>query len=138
MTHRLVPAIALAAFIITAALGLSYAEGAGWVGEEGGRRIMQVLIGLMLAAYANMMPKQLARPNSSPRAEVATQSVLRVGGWSLALAGLVYAGLWTLAPLDIADIGSMVVLGGATAFMLGYAVWTFAACRRAAGGSTSA
>jgi hypothetical protein len=30
----------------------------------------------------------------------------------------------------------MIVLGGATAFMLGYSVWTFMTCRRGGGAST--
>ena len=136
MTNRLVPAIALAALIIGAALSLGYAEDAGWIGDDTAKRTMQVLIGLMLAAYANMMPKQLGRPRSSPRAEAAAQSVLRVGGWSLTLASLVYAGLWAFAPLDLANIASMIVLGGATAFMLGYSVWAFMSCRSRSDAST--
>jgi hypothetical protein len=136
MTNRLVPAIALAAFIIGAALALGYAENAGWIGDDMAKRTMQVLIGLMLAAYANLMPKQLGRPRGTARAEAAAQSVLRVGGWSLTLASLVYAGLWAFAPLDLANIASMIVLGGATAFMLGYSVWTFMTCRRGGGAST--
>jgi hypothetical protein len=137
MTHRLVPAIALAAFIIAAALALGHAENAGWIGDDTAKRAMQVLIGLMLAAYANMMPKQLSRPRSSLRAEAAAQSVLRVGGWSLTLASLVYAGLWAFAPLDLANIASMIVLGGATAFMLGYSAWAFMACRRGGDGAST-
>ena len=136
MTRRLVPAIALAALIIGAALALRYAGGAGWIGDEGAKRTMQVLIGLMLAAYANMMPKQLGRPRGSPRAEAAAQAALRVGGWSLTLASLAYAGIWAFAPLDVADIGSIAVLGAATALTLGYSLWAFTTRRRAGGAST--
>ncbi|HYD28999.1 hypothetical protein [Brevundimonas sp.] len=136
MISRLVPAIALAAFIVAAALALRHAEGAGWIGDEGARRAMQVLIGLMLAGYANMMPKQPGRPRGSPRAEAAAQAALRVGGWSMTLAALAYAGLWAFAPLNIANIASIVVVGGATALTLGYSVWAFMSCRRAGGAST--
>ena len=136
MTHRLVPAIALAAFIIGAALGLGYAENAGWISDDLGKRTLQVLIGLMLAAYANLMPKQLERPRGTPRAQAMTQSVLRVGGWSLTLASLVYAALWAFAPMDFANIASIVVLAGATAFMLVYSLWAFVSCRREGGAST--
>ena len=136
MTNRLIPAIALAAFIIGAALALGYAENAGWISDDTAKRIMQVLIGLMLAAYANLMPKQLDRPRGTPRAEAAAQSVLRVGGWSLMLASLAYAGLWAFAPLDFANVASMIILGGATVFIVGYSAWAFMTCRRDGDAST--
>ena len=136
MTNRLVPAIALAAFIIGAALALGYAGDAGWIGDDMAKRTMQVLIGLMLAGYANLMPKQLGRPRGSPRTEAAAQAALRVGGWSMTLAALAYAGLWAFAPMTIADLASIAVIGGALALTLGYCLWVFATCRRAGGSST--
>ena len=96
---------------------------------------MQILIGLGLAAYANLMPKQLGRPRRSPHAEARTQAALRVGGWSMTLAGLVYAGLWALAPLPVADIASTMAVAAALAVTLGYALWSFAACRGAGSAS---
>lgn len=137
MTRRLGWAIALAAFMLGSALALRYAEGAGMIGTDGARRAMQALIGLMLAGYANLMPKQLGRARSTPQAEAATQTALRVGGWSLALAGVTYAGLWTFAPLQIADTAGMFVVAAATLLTLGYAIWAFTACRRDHGASTS-
>ncbi|MGV8930153.1 MAG: hypothetical protein ACOH1E_10390 [Brevundimonas sp.] len=131
MTKRLSWAIALAVFILGSALALRYAEGAGMVGEETGRRAMQVLIGLMLAAYANLMPKQLGRARNSAVAEARAQSALRVGGWSLTLAGLTFAGLWAFAPIDVADVASMVVVAAAMVVTIGYAIWAFTACREA-------
>jgi hypothetical protein len=128
---RLAFAIALAAFILAAAAGLRYAEGTGMIGAEGARRIMQIVIGLALAGYANLMPKQLGRPRRSPLAEARTQAALRVGGWSMTLAGLLYAGLWALAPLPLADIAATATVAAATAVTLGYALWSFAACRGA-------
>lgn len=97
---------------------------------------MQVLIGLMLAGYANLMPKQLGRARSSAVAEARAQSALRVGGWSLTLAGLTYAGLWAFAPLAFADMASLVVVAAAMLLTAGYAIWAFTACRRS-GAATS-
>ena len=131
ITKRLASALALAAFILAAAAGLRYAASAGMVGPEAARRFMQVVIGLALAAYANLMPKQLGRPRRSPLAEARTQAALRVGGWSMTLAGLAYAGLWALAPLPLADIASTAVVAAALVVTLGYAIWSFAACRSA-------
>lgn len=135
MSKRLGWAIALAAFILGSAFALRYAEGAGLIGPDGARRAMQVLIGLMLAGYANLMPKQLGRPRGSPRAEAAAQAALRVGGWSLTMAGVAYAGLWAFMPLEIADTAGLVVVATATLLTLGYSVWTFTTCRRADGAS---
>lgn len=132
ITRRLGFALALAAATLATAAALRYAEGAGWLSQDTGRRAMQVLIGLGLAAYANLMPKQIGSANRSATAMARTQSALRVGGWSLTLAGLAYAGLWAFAPLALADTASMAVVAGATLLTLGYAVWAFTSCRTAA------
>lgn len=132
--RKLAPAIALAALMLAAAAGLRYAEGAGLLGADEAKRTLQVLIGLMLAGYANLMPKQIGKAGASPLALARTQSALRVGGWSLTLAGLVYAGLWALAPLPVADTLSMIVVAAATAVTAGYALWSFMACRGAPAG----
>jgi len=130
-------AIALAVFILAAAAGLDYLEGAGLIGAEGAKRTMQVVIGLVLAAYANLMPKQIGRLRGTPQAESRAQAALRVGGWSMTLAGLGYAGLWAFAPPPVADIASMTVVAAALAATLGYALWSFGVCRGAGSNSTS-
>ena len=122
-------AVALAAFILAAAAILSWAGNAGLIQPEDGRRTIQVIIGLVLAAYANLMPKQLGRPRHSPRAEAAAQAVLRVGGWSLTLAGIAYAGLWAFAPLSIADTASMIAVAFALVVTIAYAVRAATGCR---------
>ena len=131
IVHRLGFAIALAIIILAAAAGLRYGEGAGLLGAESARRSMQVLIGLVLAAYANLLPKQLGRPRRSARAEARVQAALRAGGWSMTLAGLFYAGVWALAPLPFADIAGTAAVATALAVTLGYALWSYAACRDA-------
>lgn len=131
ISRSIISALALAAFILAVAAGLGLAESAGLLGPDGARRSMQILIGLGLAAYANFLPKQIGRSRRSPRAEARAQAVLRIGGWSMTLAGLTYAGLWGLAPLPVADIASVAVVAAATAVTLGYAIWSFTACRRA-------
>lgn len=131
ISRRLGSAMALGALILGVAAGLRYAESAGVLDADIARRTMQVLIGLGLAAYANLMPKQTSRANASPLAVARTQAVLRAGGWSLTLAGLVYAGLWGFAPLAFADNASMIGVAAATLLTLGYAVWAFVSCRAA-------
>jgi hypothetical protein len=130
ITNRLGWAIVLAAFILAAAAVLRYAEAAGFISDELAIRTMQVLIGLMCAGYGNVMPKQLGRPRGSAAAESRAQKAHRVGGWSMTLAGLVYAGLWAFAPLGFADFASVVVVAAALLLTLGYAGWCMTACRR--------
>lgn len=120
----IVVALVLGALILLASGGLRLAEEAAIVGADGARRAMQVLIGLVLAGYANFMPKQLKQMQESPRAESRAQSVLRVGGWLMVLAGLAYAALWAFAPLAIADGASMAVVAAALIATVGYALWS--------------
>ena len=131
ITRRLTFALVLAAAMLALAAGLRYAETVGWLTGDAARRAMQVLIGLGLAAYANVMPKQLGRASASARVAAQTQAALRVGGWSMMLAGLAYAGLWAFAPLTVADIASMVVVIAAMGITLGYAARAWARCRQA-------
>lgn len=131
ITRRLTFALVLAAAMLALAAGLRYAETVGWLTGDAAHRAMQVLIGLGLAAYANVMPKQLGRASASARVAAQTQAALRVGGWSMTLAGLAYAGLWAFAPLTVADIASMVVVIAAMGITLGYAARAWARCRQA-------
>ncbi|RZJ05154.1 MAG: hypothetical protein EON89_05120 [Brevundimonas sp.] len=127
---RLTSAVGLAAVFLAVATGLRFAAGEGMITDDLAQRAVQTLIGLGLAAYANVMPKQIGGPRKSAEAETRSQAALRVGGWSMTLAGLTYAGLWAFAPRDFADIAGMVVVAGAMLLTLGYAVWCFTACRR--------
>ena len=124
----LTPALILAGLMLAVAGGLRLADGAGLVDADMARRGIQVAIGLMLAAYANLMPKQIRRWRSA-RADAREQAALRVGGWSLTLAGLAHAGLWAFAPLAIADTVAMMVVAGAMVVTLGFAVWSLTLCR---------
>jgi hypothetical protein len=90
---------------------------------------MQVMIGLMLAAYANLMPKDVGRWRASAAAAAKAQSALRVGGWSMTLAGIAYAGLWAFSPLAFANAASIAVVAVATLITMGYGGWTLLACR---------
>ncbi len=122
-------ALALAVLLLGTAAALSYAQGLDLIGPDAARRTMQVMIGLMLAAYANLMPKDVGRWRASALAVARAQSALRVGGWSMTLAGLAYAGLWAFAPLAIADVASMAVVASAMLITMGYGGWMLLACR---------
>jgi hypothetical protein len=136
ITNRLVSSVTLAAAFLAVVFGLKAAQNASWLDAETTGRIVQVLIGLSLAAYANLMPKQIGSAKRSPLVQARTQAALRVGGWAFSLAGLAYAALWAFAPLPFADTASMVPVAGAMVVTLGYAIWCYAACR-AAGSATA-
>jgi len=81
--------------IIAVALAASAARSAGLIDGDTVTRIVLAVTGLMVAWFGNRMPKTFA-PGDVAR------KVTRVGGWSLALSGLVYAALWAFAPFDTA------------------------------------
>lgn len=126
---KIVAAAGLALFLLGAAASARYAEGQGLIGQEKARQAVQIVIGLMLAGYANLMPKQLGRARASLRAEIAAQTALRVGGWSMTLAGLTYAAIWAFAPVDFAQTFGTAVIAAGLAVSLGFAAWRCMTCR---------
>ena len=115
MNKELIASIAWGAGIIALALVATLARKAGYVDGDTVTRVVIGVNGLMIAWYGNRMPKALA---PSPRA----RQVARVAGWSFVLSGIVYAGFWAFAPIQVA------VIGGCGAVLLGMAV-TFGYCR---------
>ena len=95
--------------IVLLALGATYARKLGYIEGETVTRLVLGATGLMVAWFGNRMPKTFV---PSARARQAQ----RVGGWSMALSGLVYAGLWAFAPFDVA------LIGGCGAILVGIAV----------------
>ena len=122
-------AVAIAVLILGTAAALSYAQSLDLIGPDAAKRTLQVMIGLILAAYSNQMPKDIGRWRASALAAARAQSALRVGGWSMTLAGLAYAGLWAFAPLAFADVASTVVVASAMVITMGYGGRMMLACR---------
>ena len=122
MTRGLLGGAALAGAIVAVALLMKYAQAAHLVAPDVAARGTQVATGLMLAIYANFMPKRIG--------PVLMQSVLRVGGWVYALAGLVYALAWAVLPLSLAWEVGVAAVGTAVAVSIGYVVWACAARAR--------
>ena len=54
-------AIAVAVLFLALAAALKYADRADLIGPDTAKRTTQVVVGLMLAAYANLMPKDVGR-----------------------------------------------------------------------------
>ena len=126
---RMSIAIAVAILFIGTAAAVTYAQSLDLIGPDAAKRTIQVMSGLILAAYGNLMPKDVGRWQASAIAVARAQSALRVGGWSMTLAGLTYAGLWAFAPLAVANIVSVVVVVSAMLITMGFSGWTLLACR---------
>ncbi len=126
---RMSMAIAVAILFLGTAAAVTYAQSLDLIGPDAAKRTIQVMSGLILAAYANLMPKDVGRWQASAVAVARAQSALRVGGWSMTLAGLAYAGLWAFAPLGVANIASIVVVASAMLITMGFGGWTLLACR---------
>ena len=132
---QIVGALILAGGLLAGSLVLTTLKSRGVIEPETVSRGVQVMIGLMLAGYGNMMPKQLGEARRSVRAEAAAQAVLRVGGWALMLGGLAYAALWAFAPMRVVDWASVTVVAGAMLVTVCYAAWRAMTCR--AGGDVA-
>jgi hypothetical protein len=81
----------------------------GYVDGDTVTRVVIGLTGLMIVSFGNRLPKTFVPSPFARRAR-------RVAGWSFVLSGLVYAALWTFAPIPVA------VVGGCAAVILGMAV----------------
>lgn len=109
MNRELVSDLAWGGGILVLALGASFARKLGYVDADTVTRMVMGATGLMVAWFGNRMPKRIV-PSSRAR------QAARVGGWTMTLSGLVYAGLWLFAPIQLA------VAGGCSAVIAGIAV----------------
>jgi hypothetical protein len=116
MNKEVVGALAWAGGIVALALGASFARRQGYIDGDTTERLVLGAIGLMIAWFGNRMPKAVA-PSAYAR------QMTRVGGWSLALSGLVYAGLWAFAPIPVAVAGGCGAVAVGIAVTLGYGLW---------------
>lgn len=86
--------LAWACAMIISALAASYAQRQGYIDQETVLRVV-AMNGLMIAWYGNHLPKTIA-PSTHAR------QVNRFTGWVMVISGLIYAGFWAFAPLDLA------------------------------------
>lgn len=106
MSRDVIGSLAWGVGIVIVALCARFARDQGYMDSETATRVVVSLTGLMVAWFGNQMPKAFV-PAAWAR------QVRRVGGWSMALSGLVYTFLWALAPIPVAIVGGcgIVILG---------------------------
>ncbi len=113
MNKDLIKSLMVAGGLIAVALAATSARSMGLIDGDAVTRLVMAATGLMLVWYGNRMPKTLV-----PAAKA--RQVQRVGGWSMVLSGLIYAGLWAFAPLDIAFTAGCAVVVAGLVLTIGY------------------
>lgn len=106
--NQIANSLLIAGLIIAAALGMTYAEGAGWL-ADGGDRSFGVIIGIMLAGMGDIMPKAAPPRNGDPGRALRMR---RFAGRAFVVAGVAHAAIWLTAPIAVANIAAMGVLAG--------------------------
>jgi len=99
--------------ILLLALAASQGRKLDWLDGDMVTRLVIGANGLMIAWYGNRMPKAFL-PDACAR------QMTRVGGWSMALSGIVYAGFWAFAPIPVAVVGGCIAVGAGMAVTIGY------------------
>ncbi|MGF7150361.1 hypothetical protein FHS96_004019 [Sphingomonas zeicaulis] len=115
MKNELLITLCWAGAMIAVALAASFARAQGYIDQETVLRVV-AMNGLMIAFYGNRMPKAIA-PSAC------AQHVLRVGGWSMVLSGLVYAALFAFAPIAVAVTFGVGAVAIGMAVTLGCCLW---------------
>jgi hypothetical protein len=124
---QMIGSLAWAVGMVALALGAQFARKLGYIDQDTVRRLVTCSIGLWMAWYGNGLPKAMVRVH----APACTRQAQRVMGWSMALSGLVYAGLWAFAPIPTAmTVGTGAILTG-IAVSLGYCLTLLARARAA-------
>ena len=98
--------------IVVLALIASTARAHGLIDHETTMRIVLGATGLMVVAFGNRIPKAFSNSEGARKAK-------RVAGWSMVISGLIYAGAFIFAPMQMGIwIGcGAVVVGIAITFL---------------------
>ena len=115
MSRDVITDISWGAGILVVSLLASFARKWGYVDGDTVTRVVMGLTGLMIASFGNRIPKAFV-----PGARI--REARRVVAWSLVLSGLVYAGLWAIAPIPIAFAGGCGAVLSGLAVSIGHCV----------------
>jgi hypothetical protein len=109
MNKEIKAALAWGGSVVVVALCAVLARKLGYIDGETVDRAVFGANGLMIAWFGNRIPKRVAPSAQARRAQ-------RVAGWSMALSGLTYAGVWAFAPIPVATtVGTGAVFAGIAA-----------------------
>lgn len=97
--------VTLAIMLAGSLLGLALIVPLGWAPAAAGQfaeRGVGVMMGVIVVAFANVIPKQVGSARGL--------ALRRIAGWALVLGGLGYALAWLLMPLAYANLAALLVL----------------------------
>ena len=104
-------AVGLAALMMVIALGGKLAQAVGAIDNQDlSQRLTSALVGIFLAAIGNATPKMLTPLSAMACDGARTQAFQRFSGWTWFMAGLTYAMVWLVVPIEVAKPLSMVVI----------------------------
>lgn len=107
-------AVAGAAALLAVPLGAKLGQVLGWLAPDDGdlmSRLFGIAGGLILAAYGNVIPRQLDRYDPARCDPARWQRLQRRAAWAFVLAGLACAAIWALLPVRAAATWSVVPVG---------------------------
>ncbi len=119
ITRSLKGSLALAAILLATAYGVSLLADFDWVGPDMPDRVTQVMIGLVLVLFGNATGKRPADADPAREGKPGLMAARRFFGLALVIGGLVHAGAWLLAPLEMANTLSMAAVIAALVAGLG-------------------
>lgn len=112
MKSDVIKSLAWGVGIVILALAATFARRQGYIDADTTTRIVMAAIGLMVAWFGNRAPKAFLPSGLARRAA-------RFSGWSLAISGLINAGMWAFAPMDMAiTLGAGAIAVGLAATVL--------------------
>ncbi|WP_297736248.1 hypothetical protein [uncultured Maricaulis sp.] len=110
ITRSLKGSLALAAILLATAYGMSLLADFNWVGPDMPDRVTQVMIGLILVLFGNATGKRPRNADPACDSKPGLMAAQRFFGLALVIGGLIHAGAWLLAPLEMANTLSMVAV----------------------------
>ncbi|RKQ89578.1 hypothetical protein [Maricaulis maris] len=129
ITRSVKGSLALAAILLATAFGLSLLAGFNWVGPDMPDRVVQVMIGLVLVLFGNATGKRPADADPAGGGKPGLMAARRFFGLALVVGGLIHAGAWLVAPLDLANTLSMAAVIAALIAGLGRVAYAIVAQR---------
>lgn len=117
MNKPIARALMLAGGLLAGCVALTTARKAGLLDADTTLRAIMALLGLVMAIYANDIPKQVTKKTARG------QAIQRLTGRAMLLAYLAYVAIWIFAPMSIANALSLVPV-------LFAASWVLFACLR--------
>ena len=106
--------VGFAALMMVIALSGKFLQTVGVIDDQSlARRLTMALVGVLLAMIGNATPKRLTPLSALACDGARNQAFQRFTGWTWFMAGLTYAMVWLVMPLDVAKpLSVMVVVAG--------------------------